>query len=1289
MSSITNGLDSRPPIYIDGNNNFALVNGIVGGSGIENDPYIIENWSINAENANGIWIRNTTAYFVIRNCYLANTQVLTGWETYCGIYFDNVINGIVDNNLVENNFNAIWLDYSGNNLVSNNTFKKNGYGIGLDYDSDNNVISNNIVENNSYDGIVIGGSDNNVISNNIVKNKGWGIVLYNSASNTLITNTCENNGSEGIDFNYSSNNILTNNTCENNGDDGIRFYSSSNNTLTNNTCSYNPWSGIGLWGSSNNNTLTNNTCVNNHREGISIGSSFSNTLTNNTCLNNSVYGIYLEGGSGNNRIYHNNIINNGYQAHDDGINYWDNGYPSGGNYWSDYTGADNYWGDNQNIFGSDGIGDTPYDIPGGSNQDRYPLMGLFARLVITPRTISSRPLVEGVLINDNTPTVSISISDNVLGIENAPFDSADNSGYSVQLQNEDGVPIDNLINATPSARNMPIISFENTYTTELADGTYRIYIVAGDNLQMDNLVITFVIDTTPPAAPNPSATTSQNPLAPDIRKNTTVSLGGTAEPGATIRIWIMPEPFTSEMNVDNVLASTDGTWTASIILVQGVTAGIRVCQVDTAGNESTKTLYGYVKVDVSAPLVVITSPTTGTKTDNLTITVSGTVTKDAWESWTDITLRVQSGIAYILVPVSNGNFIVYVPLFVGLNTIMTTATDQVGNFSSANITVECTAGQQPGLTQHTPISIKGNDNFTSTNGVTSGHGTEDDPYIIENWDISAETANGIEVENTTAYFVIRNCFVYDGGINYDGNYGINFENVINGKVDNNLLENNSIGICLLDYSKNNILSNNICEKNGHGINVGLGNFDTLVNNVCRFNDGDGIAVNISHNNTICYNICEKNDDSGIDFDNSHNSNVTNNTCENNGHEGIWLYKSENNNLANNTCVNNMYGILLSNISPNNSLVNNKCINNTIYGIVLYDSDNNLISGNVVENNLRGICLSGSNYNRVNHNNIINNGIQALGVGTNYWDNGYPSGGNYWNDYTGVDSYHGENQNIPGSDGIGDTPYDISGEANQDHYPLIMRGILVSIAPSSQENENGKTLAYTVTFMNTGNVEENFQLTKGDNAGWTLSLDNTWILVPNGENRTTKLNVNIPANATGDAWDNIWVQATSRDNAAISDNKSCLAHAKLAVVLRGVTISVSPTETSAGPGGNAAFSITVTNIGNAADNYSLTVSDNSGWGPTLSEYSLLNVENGVSRMVTLTVPIPASAENHAQDRITITARSQTDNAIENNTTCTATATKVPAPSGGVSPIVYIGVAVIIVAIIGAVLILKVL
>jgi hypothetical protein len=64
-------------------------------------------------------------------------------------------------------------------------------------------------------------------------------------------------------------------------------------------------------------------------------------------------------------------MNNTNQVSTNSVNTWDNGYPSGGNYWSDYNGTDLYSGPGQNITGSDSIGDTPYVI-NANNRDRYP-----------------------------------------------------------------------------------------------------------------------------------------------------------------------------------------------------------------------------------------------------------------------------------------------------------------------------------------------------------------------------------------------------------------------------------------------------------------------------------------------------------------------------------------------------------------------------------------------------------------------------------------------------------------------------------------------------------------------------------------------------------------------------------------------------------------------------------------------------------------------------------------------------------------------------------------------------
>jgi nitrous oxidase accessory protein NosD len=112
---------------------------------------------------------------------------------------------------------------------------------------------------------------------------------------------------------------------------------------------------------------------------LRVSSSVKVTISRNTF--SSVSGMLCLSGSTQVRIFHNNFFQEtAYLCLSDTEpgHFWDNGYPRGGNYWSNYPGVDNCSGPQQNhCKRADGIGDTPYPIPGGVYKDNYPLMKPF------------------------------------------------------------------------------------------------------------------------------------------------------------------------------------------------------------------------------------------------------------------------------------------------------------------------------------------------------------------------------------------------------------------------------------------------------------------------------------------------------------------------------------------------------------------------------------------------------------------------------------------------------------------------------------------------------------------------------------------------------------------------------------------------------------------------------------------------------------------------------------------------------------------------------------------------
>src|SRR3990170_449561 len=107
-------------------------------------------------------------------------------------------------------------------------------------------------------------------------------------------------------------------------------------------------------------------------------------------------------------------------------------------------------------------------------------------------------------------------------------------------------------------------------------------------------------------------------------------------------------------------------------------------------------------------------------------------------------------------------------------------------------------------------------------------------------------------------------------------------------------------------------------------------------------------------------------------------------------------------------------------------------------VSVYYSNNVTIDLNRFVSNDGGVFASFATDLTVAHNTFRNNVVQGgdeFGTRT-AWDRGYPAGGNFWSDYTGVDLCSGSGQDVcTGPDGIGDAPYAVDPDT-VDRYPLM-------------------------------------------------------------------------------------------------------------------------------------------------------------------------------------------------------------------------------------------------------------
>jgi nitrous oxidase accessory protein NosD len=290
-----------------------------------------------------------------------------------------------------------------------------------------------------------------------------------------------------------------------------------------------------------------------------------------------------------------------------------------------------------------------------------------------------------------------------------------------------------------------------------------------------------------------------------------------------------------------------------------------------------------------------------------------------------------------------------------------------------------------GSMPHDPISILADDAFTTENGVIAGKGTADSPYVIAGWTIEARTGVGIRIEATSAHVLIRDCKIAG-----DRRRGIGV--LVAGTAPIRVAESDFID-----------LRTGVFVYRNPRASVDANRFTNCHRGV-EASESDGVVV---RGNTF---VDPR--EHGAFLWRCHEAVVECNVASN-GQNGVYLDSCHRAQLARNHAEGSQRGMFLWD-----------CFDCTVIG-----------------NEFRGCDLAlalvhTSERNVVFHNLFIGNVRAATcDEANNDWDDGYPSGGNYWGDGTAVDVRCGPSQEEPGSDGIADSARIIP-FAGVDRYPLI-------------------------------------------------------------------------------------------------------------------------------------------------------------------------------------------------------------------------------------------------------------
>ena len=570
---------------------------------------------------------------------------------------------------------GIYLSVSTNNTISGNTISRITGGTGGTGGYQGSGGSGGVGS-----GIYLSGSTNNTISGNTISNMtggtggtggiGSGIYLSDSTNNTISGNTISNmtggtggtggdqgsGGADGVDFGIFLNSDSYQNIIDSiNTVDGdpILYYSSISDTIIENyvlTANSNPTNlGKIALVNSNNNIIRNNTIsnatgsTNNVVPAINLLFSNYNQLSNNTISNisqgssdNSV-GIYLsisdhneltennikdlEGAlkyyiysnySNSNDIYHNLFQSLSTGAYDNtGNNNW-NSSMSSGNYWSGYSGTD---------LDNNSIGDTPYDISGGSGvQDHFPVLDIVSGVYHLPEYENPVSFRVNYVIFDPLAT----------GHKEVILYYNSGSGWNSYASSTNGY-FDFTVPDGPAKYDFYSLVIDNNDQMELPPATPDTYTYIDTNFPISTLI----------------------PFTPDPTNNTAIAYSGFAYDSVTniarVEYRVDGTNWSNATPIDGAFNSNNELFMISLNSLSDGTHFIEVRSTDSYGNIETTYSNDTITKDSTSPTLIIDpQPTTPTNKTKLNFTGNAT---DLISNISNIEYRLDSNIWMPATPV--------------------------------------------------------------------------------------------------------------------------------------------------------------------------------------------------------------------------------------------------------------------------------------------------------------------------------------------------------------------------------------------------------------------------------------------------------------------------------------------------------------------------------------------------------------------------------------------------------------------------------------------------------------